>query len=72
MRSKHEASAAAAQAASGASSAATPDSEKTQFVVLTSESQIKVISLPSHSCLYTYNTTDSTIARANVTVVNCK
>jgi hypothetical protein len=45
--------------------------EKSQFVVITSESLVKVITLPSHNCLHKYALTDSTIAKATVTTINC-
>lgn len=46
--------------------------EKTHYAVLTSETQIKVIILPSHTCIHQYSITDTTVAKASVTVVNCK
>lgn len=52
--------------------AATPDNEKAQYAVLTSESQIKVITLPNQTCIYQQNLTDPTIAKASIVVVNCK
>ncbi len=47
------------------------NSDKSQFVVLTSENQIKVIGLPSQATIYKYTLSEGIVAKANVTVVNC-
>ena len=47
-------------------------SDKSMFAVLTSELQIKVIGLPSQSCLYKCSIGEGTVAKASVVVVNCK
>lgn len=46
--------------------------DKNQFVVITSETQIKVIGLPSHSCIHNYTVTEGIIGKASVVVINCK
>ena len=49
----------------------TSSSEKSLFAVLTSENQIKVIGLPSQTCIHKYSISEGSVARASVTVVNC-
>lgn len=46
--------------------------ERNQFAVLTSETQIKVIGLPSNTCIYKHMVTEGVIAKASVVVINCK
>jgi hypothetical protein len=45
--------------------------EKNMFAILTSEYQIKVIGLPSQSCIYKHSIAEGTVAKANVSSVNC-
>ena len=47
-------------------------SDKNHFAVLTSETQIKIISLPSQTCIYKNSIPDGNITRASVCVINCK
>lgn len=47
-------------------------SDKSLFAVLTSEHQIKVIGLPSQSCLFKQKINDGVVNKANVTTVNSK
>lgn len=45
--------------------------EKSQLAVITSETQIKVIALPSQNCIHTHSISEGVVAKANVTVINC-
>jgi hypothetical protein len=47
-------------------------SEKSVFAVLTSEHQVKVVGMPSQSCIYKYSISEGTVAKASVCSVNCK
>jgi hypothetical protein len=45
--------------------------ESKQFAILTSENQIKVIALPTQTCIHKYAISEGQVARASVVVINC-
>ena len=45
--------------------------ESKQFVVITSETNIKIIALPTQLCIHKYAIAEGSVAKASVVVVNC-
>jgi hypothetical protein len=45
--------------------------ESKQFVVITSETQIKIIALPTQTCIHKYAITEGSVVKASVVVINC-
>ena len=46
--------------------------DKPRFVVICSEHEIKVLALPTQTCLYKYPIAEGALAKASVVSINCK